>query len=128
MDNANINQNQSPLSAEDQKLLNTPLAMNQSIDPADQQFLNMLMEMVNSGKINLYQPATLINNPIYDKLPSEKQGKVDFEAVNLLSAVREIKGLYDNGFGQTFQIHNLVERLRLTKERLESEGGDLFII
>ena len=127
MDN-NITQNQSPLSAEAQKLLNTPLVMAQPMNDQDQQFLNTIIGLVNSGKINLYGPSTLINHNVYDKLSSDKQGKVDFEAINLLGAIREIKDLNDHGFGQTFQINNLVERLRMTKERLESEGGDLFII
>jgi len=127
MDN-NVAQNQSPLSEEAQKLLNTPLVMTQPMTDQDQQFLNMLVDLVNSGKINLYGPDTLINHAIYDTLPQDRQGKVDLEAINLLGAIREIKDLQDHGFGQTFQINNLVERLRVTKERLESEGGDLFII
>lgn len=127
MDNS-ITQNQSPLSAEAQKLLNTPLVMAQPMSAQDQQFLNMIVDLVNSGKINLYGPSTLINQVVYSKLPSEKQGQVDLEAINLLGAIREIKDLNDHGFGQTFQINNLVERLRMTKERLESKGGDLFII
>lgn len=127
MDNS-ITQNQSFLSDEAQKLLNTPLVMSQPMNSQDQQFLNVVMDLVNSGKINLYGPSTLINHDVYDKLSLDKQGKVDFEAINLLGAIREIKDLYDHGFAQTFQINNLVERLRLTKERLESEGGDLFII
>lgn len=113
---------------ETQDLLNKPLALSEGMDPKDREFLELIVRLVNEGKINLYGPSTMINNEVYDKLDFEKQGKADFEAVNLLSTVREIKGLYDAGYAETYQVSNLVHRLRDTKERLEIEGGDLFII
>ena len=48
--------------------------------------------------------------------------------MNLLSALRDIKGLYDAGQKDTYQMQNLIDRVQNTKERLEEEGGDLFII
>ena len=47
--------------------------------------------------------------------------------MNLLSTIREIKGLYEAGFQDTYQLWYMVEKLRLTKERLEADN-DLFII
>lgn len=128
MDTQNSTQNQSPLSADEQKVLNTPLVQSGGMDEKDLAFLNTVIDLINKGTINLYNPSTLINRQVYDLLPTEKRGKVDFEAVNLLSAIREIKNLNDNGFGQTYQMSNLVQRIRVTKERLENEGGDLFIV
>ena len=111
-----------------QKELNIPLKTQKVADPTEKAFLENLVKLINEGKINLFRADTLINHLIYDKLPEDKQGKVDLEALNLLAAIREIKGLYDAGFVDTYQMENLVERLKSTKERLESAGGDLFII
>lgn len=111
-----------------QKGLNAPLKDPSGVNSENEEFLKMLIEMISDGKINLYRPNSLINNEVYDQLSEQEQGKVDLEAVNLLSAIREIQGLYENGFEGSFQIQNQVHRLRLIKERLEQEGGDLFII
>jgi len=113
---------------ETQDLLNKPLPLSQGMDQKDREFLELIVRLVNEGKINLYGPSTLLNHEVYDKLDFEKQGRADFESINLLSAIREIKGLYDAGYAETYQVANLVSRLRATKERLEFEGGDLFII
>ncbi len=94
----------------------------------DGQLLNLVVSLVNEGKINLYQPSTLVNQEVYNALDSSMKGKVDVESMNLLGAIREIKGLYDAGFGETYQISNLVSRMRATKERLELERGNIFII
>lgn len=109
-----------------QKRLNEPLKYNGSSQNKD--FLEMLVKLINEGKIQIYKPDTLINHEVYDKLDQTAQGKTDYEAVNMLMIIREIKGLYDAGYKETYQIDNLVERLRVSKERLEVQGGDLFII
>ena len=79
-------------------------------------------------KINLYLPSTLLNQSVYEKLTDEAQGNADLDAINLTNAMREIKGLCDAGFKDTYQVQNLVHQLRATKERLEEAGGDLFVI
>jgi predicted HTH domain antitoxin len=111
-----------------QKELNTPLSDPAGVGENNEQFLNLIISLINEGKIDLYKPATLINQNLYDQLTEDKKGKVDLEAMNLLSAIREIKGLFDTGNKDTYQMKNLVERVKNTKERLEEEGGDLFII
>ncbi|MFA5948049.1 MAG: hypothetical protein WC806_03685 [Candidatus Gracilibacteria bacterium] len=108
--------------------LNKPLANAQGLTAEEETFLNMLINFVNEGKINLYTPSTLLNRAVYDKLASEQQGKTDLEAINMLSAIREIKGLCDAGYRETYQVANLVQSLKYTKERIEYAGGDLFII
>ncbi len=111
-----------------QAALNAPLVKNESMSATDEAFLNIILEFVAEGKINLYQPSTLLNHAVYDLLDQGKQGKADMEAMNLLTSIREIKGLCDAGFRQTFQVENLVSRLKMSKERVEELGGDLFII
>lgn len=111
-----------------QKELNSPLKDNTGSAGKYKEFLSMLVGMIKDGKIDLYKPESLINHDVYGKLDEARQGKADFEAVNLLTVIREINGLYNAGFEDTYQIENLVERLKATKERLETQGGDLFII
>lgn len=109
-----------------QKKLNEPLKYDGSSQNKD--FLEMLVKLINDGKIQVYKPDTLFNHEVYDKLDQAAKGKADYEAMNLLHVIREIKGLYDAGYKATYQIDNLVEKLRVTKERLEMQGGDIFII
>ena len=112
-----------------QRSLNTPLQDSTgSLDGKDQEFLNLVISLIDDKKIDLYQPSTLINNEVYDKLDDLAKGKVDLESINMLAGIREMKGLYDNEFQDTYQMANLVHRLRLTKERLEETAGDVFII
>lgn len=109
-----------------QRLLNEPLKNSGSTQNHD--FLELLVKLINDGKIEMYKASSLLNHSVYDKLDQKAQGQADYEAMNLLHVIREIKGLYDAGYKDTYQINNLVERLRVTKERLESQGGDIFII
>lgn len=111
-----------------QAQLNKPLVDPNGVSKDDKIFLEMVIKLINEGKINLYNPETLVNKQIYTTLTPEIQAKVDLEAFNLLTALRDIKGLYDTGNSETYQMQNLVQRVRLSKERLEEEGGDLFII
>ncbi|MBD3360976.1 hypothetical protein GF366_04210 [Candidatus Peregrinibacteria bacterium] len=111
-----------------QEELNKPLSDPIGISRENHDFLEKIVDLIEKEKIDLYKPETLINREYYDKLTEREQGKADFEAVNLLSALREIKDLYDLGKIDTYQMQNLLERIRNTKERLEEEGGDLFII
>lgn len=113
---------------ETQKLLNTPLQSSTGLTGENQLFLNNILDLINRGVINLYNPETLLNHEVYDNLQESIQGKVDMEAFNLLATIREMKDLYANGYEQTFQMQNLVERIRVAKERLESVDGDVFII
>lgn len=113
---------------EENQLLNTPLKKDDGVNREDKTFLDLVISLITEGKIDLYKPSSLLNNAVYDLLDEMKQGQADLEAVNLLSAVRELKDLYDAGFTNTFQMENLVHRLRETKERIEESGGDLFII
>lgn len=103
------------------------------IDPdgwkdADLEFLNDIVSKVNSGKIQLYVPSSLINKDVFDSLSLEQQSKTDQNAFDMLGKIREIMRLYErSGEDPTYQMINLIEALRLHKERLESEK-DIFVI
>lgn len=111
-----------------QQLLNTPLSDPKGVGDKNQQFLELVMKLISEGKINLYNPSSLINRSFYDTLTEQQKGKADYEAMNLLSTIRDIKGLYDAGYKDTYQMESLVDRVRNMKERSEEKGGDMFII
>lgn len=110
-----------------QKMLNTPQAGGQLSDE-DKTFLDSLMKLVNDGKINLYQPSTLLNHAVYDGLSLEAKAKADQNCVTMLAKIREIVDLEKAPMDTYMQEANLVSALRLSKERLEGYGGDIFII
>lgn len=116
------------LSDDQVQMLNQPLVHAQGLSPEDEQFLNMLMEKIDKKEIDLYRPSTLLNVAVYEKLDETARGKADFDSVNLLTTIREIRKLWMSGQRNTYQIENLTHRIRITKERLEVIGGDIFII
>lgn len=119
---------QTQIDPQTQKKLNDPLVNPKGLSAEDQNFLNLVVSKVEKGEINLMQPSSLINHAIYDQLPEDKQGKVDFDAMNLLTTLRNIYDLWKMYQQPTFQIENLVHQVRLTKERLEEISGDVYVI
>ena len=120
---------QNQIDPETQKRLNQPIPHTAGLSPADLAFLNDVMSKVESGQIKLLVPSSIINHAVYDGLPPEQQGKVDYDAVNLLTTIRNIYDLWKYSNQQpTFQIENLVNQVRVTKERFEEVEGDVYII
>ena len=116
------------LSPQAQENLNKPLVDETGVDPKDKEFLAMLVEKVEKKEIDLHTPGTLINSPVYDKLDQKAQGKADYEAFNMLATIRNIYNLWQLDHKETFQIQNMVHKMRLHKENLEEVSGDIFII
>lgn len=116
------------ISADTQQMLNKPMEHPETLDPKDEEFLAMLMDKIEKGEIDLYRPSTLLNMPVYEKLSEAAKGKADFDALNLLGTIRQIRKLWLAGERNTYQIENLTHQIRLTKERLEEIGGDIYII
>ena len=121
-----MNQNQTD--PQTQQMLNSPLAKPDGLSADDQAFLNLILDRVEKNEINLLVPRSLINHAVYDSLSEEVQGKVDFDAVNLVSTLRNIYDLWTYYKKPTFQIENLVHQVRVTKERLEAISGDVYVI
>ena len=127
-DNKLLQYKDADISADTQAMLNQPISHPHGLDPKDLEFLQMLMAKIDKGEIDLYRPATLVNFPVYEKLSEEARGKADYDAMNLLSTIREIRKLWSLGHRDTYQLENLTHRIRMTKERLEEVGGDIYII
>jgi len=120
--------NQNQIDPDTQKLLNSPLVNPKGISKEDEAFLNLVVSKAEKGEINLMAPSSIINHAVYDQLPEEKKGKVDFDAVNLATTLRNIHDLWKAYGTPTYQIENLVHQVRLTKERLEEVSGDVYMI
>lgn len=120
--------NQVQIDPQLQQKLNTPPVNPKGLSQEDQAFLNQFTALADSGKVNLMQPSSLINHAIYDQLTPDKQGKVDFDAVNLATTLRNIYWLWKANPAPTYQIENMVHSVRLTKERLEEISGDVYVI
>lgn len=117
-----------PIADDVQKELNEPLADPTGLDPADEAFLNDVVAKFDDGTIKPLEPSSLLNAKVYENLESEKQGKADQNALNMLTTLRNIYDLWKANPTPTFQIQNRIHQIRLTKERLEGELGDVFII
>lgn len=111
-----------------QQEMGKPLKDTSGVNPQDMEFLHMLINKIENKEIELHTPSSLLNTPVYEKLGEDAQGKADYNAMNMLGTIRQIHQLWQGGDRDSFQIQNLVHQLRLTKERLEEIGGDIYII
>jgi len=120
--------NDTPIEQNVQEMLNVPADDKTGISDEDQTFMDNVNAKIESGEIDLYVTNSLVNDDVYFALSEEDQGKVDMNAIVILRALREIKGLMDTGNGQTFMIQNLIQEVREKKERVEAEEGNVYII
>lgn len=91
-------------------------------------FLNQIISHVESGKISLYAPSSILNMPVYEKISPEQKAKADTQSFSLVAALREIYGLWKAYQTATFQLANLVSKIRIIKENFEKEMGDVFVV
>jgi hexokinase len=113
---------------ETQKMINTPQVDPTGIDDTDAEYIEKVIKMIEAKKIDPHVPSTLLNMPVYEKLGEEAKSAVDINGFNLLAEIRQIKKLWDLGDKGSFQIQNLVHRMRLTKQKIEKEYGNCYII
>lgn len=111
-----------------QEELNKPLTDPTGLDPEDEAFLKDVVAKFDKEQIKPYEPSSLLNMAVYEKLDEMKQGKADQNALNMLTTLRSIYSLWKADPNPTFQIQNQIHQIRLTKERLEEELGDVFIV
>jgi hypothetical protein len=114
-----------------QSMLNKPVEIKKTefkIEEQDKLFLQELISKVESGKIKLFTPSSLLNQLAYDQLSQQLKAKVDYDILIIIHKIRQIKKLWDSGEKNSYQIYNLVHSLRLAKESLETQQGDVFII
>ena len=111
-----------------QKMINKPQMDPTGVDATDAEYLKAVVKLIDEGKLDLHTPNTLMKDEIYDSLDEKSQGLADMNAVSLLNDLRQMKKLYDMGDKESFQIQNLIQRIRAAKERIESQCGDVYVI
>jgi hypothetical protein len=116
------------LSPQAQDKLNKPLSLEGGLEQKDRDFLTMIEDKISKGEIQLFKPGTLLNTPVYENLDEPSQAKAELDAYNMLSTIREMHKLWTAGHQESYQLSNLVHKIRITKERLEEIGGDIYII
>jgi hypothetical protein len=109
-----------------QARINKP--MEGKMDDADRAFLNDVISKVDSEEVKLHEPQSLLNKDIYEGLPPESEQKVDMLLQTLLFSLRQIKSWHDAGEQENIQMANMIHDVRIKKENLENEVGDVLKI
>lgn len=117
-----------PIDPAVQAALNQPLVDDSGFDPVDETFLHDVMAKFESGTIQPYSPSSLLNASIYDALDEARKGKADQNALIILGTLRNIRDLWAVEQRPTYQLKNLIRSIRLAKERVESELGNVYIV
>lgn len=115
----------------EQPELMKPLVTQESISDEDKAFLDLILEKLEKGEIDLFHPSSLLNHGVYDGLAEPQRAKIDTYTMGMLSTTRRIKDLKDlKGVDEkmTYQMTNLIRDFRLKKETIEKKFGDVFII
>ena len=118
------------IAADTQDRLNKPFSdSSTSLDEADKAFLDDLMGKIDSGDINLLSPSSILNESVYEGLPGEDKVKADLFIQSILFVLRQIHDFYasENSNDSDMMI-SMVKELRLKKETLENEVGDVLKI
>jgi hypothetical protein len=115
---------------ETQKDINKPLAdQGSKLSGEDEAFLKDIIQKIDSGQIDLYKPASILNQDIYDGLSAENQARTDLFIQTTLGVLRQIynfdKSEHPN---DSYMMQNMIHELRVKKETLENEIGDVLII
>ena len=111
-----------------QAILNKPLKDATGFNEGQEDFLNMLIQKLETKKLDAHNPDTLYNHTIFDKLTETEQEKASLTAINLMSMIRQIEALYKTDKTASFQIQNLVETVFQMKSKFEKKYGDVYVI
>lgn len=113
-----------------QEELNKPFSSGSTqLSNEDQAFLDDLIGKINNGEIELHKPSSILNQDIYDGLSGEDQAKTDFFLNSTLFVIRQVNDFYQSDYDNNSDMMiNMVHELRLKKETLENEVGDVLKI
>ncbi len=118
------------ISEKTQTMLNAPWSdPTTSLSKDDKAFLDDLIHKIEDGDIQLHMPSSILHHKVYDKLPSQTQAKVDLWIQATLAAIRRVHDFYHNPYDNNSDMMiAMVRELRLKKEMLEKEFGDVLKI
>jgi len=113
-----------------QDMLNKPFSADgTTLSEEDNALIQDIVSKVDSGEINLYQPSSVINQEVYDGLSGEDKAKTDLFLNATLFVMRQIHAFNASEHSNDSDMMiNMVQELRLKKETLETEVGDVLKI
>ncbi|MDP2624828.1 MAG: hypothetical protein Q8P27_01440 [Candidatus Peregrinibacteria bacterium] len=117
-----------PIESHVQELINKPPTDDTGFNEGDEAFIKDVVQKFEEGVINRHSPSSLLNEEIYEALDDAGKGKADQNAFNILTSLRNIYDLWKIQPEPTFQIQNQIHHVRMTKERLEADLGDVYIV
>jgi len=90
-------------------------------------FLNEIIALIDSGKVDTKNPNSFINDDVYNGLPQELKAKADMGLPNIISLLERIMDLHAREeSNESFEMKNLIDTLWQAKERIEKHA-DVFI-
>ncbi len=110
-----------------QQKLNQPLSQ-EALAKEHAEFLDTLIGKLERKELDPFNPSTLYNRPVHDKLTEEEKEKADLTAINLMGVIRQIEQLWKLDRAKSVQIQNLVETVWQMKSKFEELHGDVYII
>ena len=90
-------------------------------------FLTMLIKLLDEKQIDPTVPESLIKQDIYNSMPQDWKGKTDLALLNIASQVQRIADFYHSKHtpNESPQLENMIDGLWQMKQRIE-ETYDVF--
>ena len=91
------------------------------MDPKHEEFLKMLIKLVDEKQIDTSKPETFINQSVYDSMPQEWKGKTDMALINIAQQIDRIVDFFKSTEtpNESPQLQTMIESLWLMKQRIE---------
>jgi len=91
-------------------------------------FIEEIIKKLENNEIDPYAPRSLLNLEVYNKLSEQDEGRVDLAARNICSILHSVQDLWVQDHSRSTVMVDLIQTIKASKERVENELGDVFII
>ncbi len=91
-------------------------------------FLATMIGMLDRKEIDSSHPEGLLNRSVYDALPEEWKDKTNLALLNITQQLRMVEEFYRSTAtpNSSPQLQTMIEQLWQMKDRIESQGYDVF--
>lgn len=120
-----VAQNSQDLPEEDQKKIGK--AQSGAMDGKHKDFLKIILDLLDSGSLNVADPLTFLNTEIYEKIDEQWKDKTDLALMNIVDQVRLIEEFYRSTEtpDESPQLESMIDHLWQMKQQIE-EHHDVF--
>ncbi len=107
------------LPEEDQKKAGKAIAG--KMDPKHEEFLKVLLKLLQEKQIDTTNPESFIKQDVYDTMPQEWKGKTDQALFNIANQIRLIEEFYVSKEtpNESPQLQSMIDDLWQMKQRIE---------